>query len=52
MDQPNEQEWMRWSIIERMNEGAKYGDFTQSEIEETKMAFGLTEKRDEQVGQY
>lgn len=36
-----EQEWMRWRILQQMERNAEYGDFTMSEIEETKRAFGL-----------
>ena len=37
----NEQEWMRWRILQQMQENARFGDFTQQEIEETKLAFGF-----------
>ena len=44
MDQPNEQEWLRWRIIKQMEDSAVYGDFTQDEIKEAKAAFGFNEK--------
>jgi hypothetical protein len=42
MDQiPQEQEWKRWRILQQMQEGMRFGDFTPDEIEETKQAFGF-----------
>lgn len=47
MDQiPNEQEWKRWRILQQMQESARFGDFTQDEIEETKLAFGFGGKHE------
>lgn len=45
MDQiPQEQEWKRWRILQQMQEGMRFGDFTPDEIEETKQAFGFGRK--------
>lgn len=37
----NEQEWLRWRIVQQMELGKQYGDFSQREIEETMLAFGF-----------
>lgn len=44
MEQPNEQEWLRWRIVQQMEESARYGDFTEDEIKEAKAAFGFEKK--------
>jgi len=48
MEQPNEQEWMRWRIIQQMEESARFGDFTQDEIKEAKAAFGFAQQKEVQ----
>lgn len=47
MEQPNEQEWMRWRIIKQMEDSAIYGDFTPEEIKEAKAAFGFAQRKEE-----